>query len=111
MLGSEGLSFLQLQPLQAWLRAACAAAVGPVQSQPSAEDWACLREEAFPPSEVNLYRHLRVQEFSDAVHRLPPEEMHGMERGEAGGWGGVGGGVGWGSVAPAATGDAWHAAG
>lgn len=41
----------------------------------SAGDYACAREQAFPPSDDNAYRHLRVADFSDAVAALPPEEL------------------------------------
>lgn len=30
----------------------------------------------------NEYAHLRLHDFSDAVARLPPEEIHGMAGGE-----------------------------
>ncbi|KAK3194466.1 hypothetical protein Dsin_025776 [Dipteronia sinensis] len=40
-----------------------------------AKDWACVREEAFS-SEKNEYDHLLVQDFSDAVSTLPPDNLH-----------------------------------
>lgn len=36
-----------------------------------ADDWACVRKESFPDSEVNEYRHLRLHDFSDNVNALP----------------------------------------
>jgi hypothetical protein len=72
--------------VQAWLLRACQAAAGtaegggPGPGGATAADWACAREEAFPPSSENEYDHLRVHDFSDAVARLPPEEMHGMNQ-------------------------------
>ncbi|KAJ0053825.1 hypothetical protein Pint_00712 [Pistacia integerrima] len=39
-----------------------------------AKDWACVREEAFP-SEKNEYGHLMVQDFSDSVPTLPPDNL------------------------------------
>lgn len=39
-----------------------------------AKDWACVREEAFS-SETNQYAHLLVQDFSDAVSSLPPDNL------------------------------------
>lgn len=38
--------------------------------------------QAFPVSPENEYGHLRLHDFSDAVARLPPEEIHGMAGGE-----------------------------
>ncbi|KAL4419888.1 hypothetical protein ABPG75_006986 [Micractinium tetrahymenae] len=70
------------QPVQDWLRAACRqAAEGDPLDLPdglTAADWACVREQAFPASSENEYGHLRLHDFSDAVARLPPEEIHGM---------------------------------
>ena len=47
----------QAQPVQDWLRAACArAAAGDALDLPdglTAADWACVREQAFPPSQEN----------------------------------------------------------
>ncbi|KAK0581292.1 hypothetical protein LWI29_012161 [Acer saccharum] len=40
-----------------------------------AKDWACVREEAFS-SEKNEYDHLLVQDFSDTVATLPPDNLH-----------------------------------
>lgn len=112
----------QAAPIQDWLRAACLrAARAPPAELPdglTAADWAAVRQQAFPPSEVsgvagwasrlpahsshthcvtfdrcptcsanctanctaqdNEYAHLRPHDFSDTVHRLPPEEIHGM---------------------------------
>lgn len=39
-----------------------------------AKDWVCVREEAFS-SEKNEYAHLLVQDFSDAVSSLPPDNL------------------------------------
>ncbi|MEW5297992.1 MAG: hypothetical protein WDW36_001159 [Sanguina aurantia] len=41
----------------------------------TANDWACLRRESFPESEVNEYRHMRLNDYSDAVNALPREEV------------------------------------
>ncbi|EFN53652.1 hypothetical protein CHLNCDRAFT_136380 [Chlorella variabilis] len=76
------------QPIQDWLRSACLhAATAPPSELPdglAAADWACVREQAWPAGTENEYAHLRLHDFSDAVARLPAEEIHG--------WGGVGGG-------------------
>jgi hypothetical protein len=37
----------------------------------SAQDWACVARESFPPTERNEYAHLRLSDFSDAVNTLP----------------------------------------
>ena len=37
--------------------------------------------QAFPPSDDNQYRHLRLYEFSDIVQRIPAEHLHGMHQG------------------------------
>ncbi|KAG1672378.1 hypothetical protein FOA52_010996 [Chlamydomonas sp. UWO 241] len=42
----------------------------------SPDDWACVRRDAFPSSDVNDYRHLRLHDFSDAVSHLPREELN-----------------------------------
>ncbi|KAM7276189.1 hypothetical protein ACFE04_018055 [Oxalis oulophora] len=39
-----------------------------------AKDWACVRKETFS-SEKNEYGHLSVQDFSDAVPTLPPDNL------------------------------------
>ncbi|XP_007051358.2 PREDICTED: transcription factor 25 [Theobroma cacao] len=39
-----------------------------------AKDWACVRKEAFS-SDKNEYGHLLVQEFSDTVQTLPPDNL------------------------------------
>ncbi|KAK8654440.1 hypothetical protein V6N13_128408 [Hibiscus sabdariffa] len=39
-----------------------------------AKDWACVRKEAFP-SDKNEYGHLLVQDFSDTVQTLPPDNL------------------------------------
>ena len=81
----------QAQPIQDWLRSACLhAATAPPSELPdglAAADWACVREQAWPAGTENEYAHLRLHDFSDAVARLPAEEIHG--------WGGVGEGGGW----------------
>ena len=83
--------------MQEWLRCACERAAEEAEGRapPSssggggltAGDWAAMREEAFPPSADNAYRHLRLHDFSDTVQRLPQEEVHGMGGGERGGRG------------------------
>ncbi|KAK2649896.1 hypothetical protein Ddye_017385 [Dipteronia dyeriana] len=40
-----------------------------------AKDWSCVREDAFS-SAKNEYDHLLVQDFSDAVSTLPPDNLH-----------------------------------
>jgi hypothetical protein len=59
--------------VQDWLRGACRAALA--ASADEALSWARVREEAFPASQTNDYRHLRVADFSDTVSSLPPEEL------------------------------------
>ncbi|XP_021896812.1 transcription factor 25 [Carica papaya] len=39
-----------------------------------AKNWACVRKEAFP-SEKNEYPHLMVQDFSDSMPTLPPDNL------------------------------------
>ncbi|GAB4815863.1 hypothetical protein N2152v2_002909 [Parachlorella kessleri] len=71
------------QPVQEWLKAACRRAVEgrDLPDGITAADWACVREQAFPPSDDNQYRHLRLYEFSDTVQRIPAEHLHGMHPG------------------------------
>ncbi|XVF33045.1 hypothetical protein REPUB_Repub17cG0134500 [Reevesia pubescens] len=42
-----------------------------------AKDWACVRKEAFS-SEKNEYGHLLVQDFSDTVQTLPPDNLQNL---------------------------------
>ncbi|KAL6845958.1 hypothetical protein ACP4OV_023406 [Aristida adscensionis] len=44
------------------------------QDSREAQDWACVRKEAFS-SEKNEYSHLLVSDFSDTTPSLPPEEL------------------------------------
>ncbi|XP_020088170.1 transcription factor 25 [Ananas comosus] len=44
------------------------------QNSREAQDWSCVRKEAFS-SEKNEYSHLMVSEFSDTIPSLPPEEL------------------------------------
>lgn len=44
------------------------------QDNREAQDWACVRKEAFL-SEKNEYSHLLVSDFSDTTPSLPPEEL------------------------------------
>ncbi|CAL5063399.1 unnamed protein product [Urochloa decumbens] len=44
------------------------------QDNREAQDWACVRKEAFS-SEKNEYSHLLVSDFSDTTPSLPPEEV------------------------------------
>ncbi|RCV12476.1 hypothetical protein SETIT_2G272300v2 [Setaria italica] len=44
------------------------------QDNREAQDWACVRKEAFS-SEKNEYSHLLVSDFSDTTPSLPPEEL------------------------------------
>lgn len=37
----------------------------------TAEDWKCVRQESFPDSRTNEYRHYRLADFSDNVSALP----------------------------------------
>ncbi len=60
--------------MQTWLKRACDRASDPAHSE-AAADWAAVRAEVFPASPENEYRHLRVTDFSDAISRLPPDEM------------------------------------
>lgn len=39
-----------------------------------ANDWACVRKEAFS-SEKNEYRHLLISDFSDSVPTMPPDNL------------------------------------
>ncbi|KAM7277199.1 hypothetical protein ACFE04_019065 [Oxalis oulophora] len=43
-------------------------------SRDDAKDWACVRDEAFS-SEKNEYGHLLVQDFSDSMPNLPPDNL------------------------------------
>ncbi|CAL8471120.1 g10662 [Coccomyxa elongata] len=66
--------------VQQWLKRACKeASEGPMAE--SAADYACARQQAFPPSDDNAYCHLRVADFSDAVAALPPDELQGVLHG------------------------------
>ncbi|KAF2917052.1 hypothetical protein DAI22_09g164100 [Oryza sativa Japonica Group] len=44
------------------------------QDNREAQDWACVRKEAFS-SDKNEYSHLLVSDFSDTTPSLPPEEL------------------------------------
>ncbi|KQJ91014.1 transcription factor 25 [Brachypodium distachyon] len=44
------------------------------QDSREAQDWVCVRKEAFS-SEKNEYSHLLVSDFSDTTPSLPPEEL------------------------------------
>ncbi|XP_010544897.1 PREDICTED: transcription factor 25 [Tarenaya hassleriana] len=44
------------------------------QNEDDAKDWICVRKEAFP-SEKNEYAHLTVQDYSDTVPTLPPDNL------------------------------------
>eukprot|EP00983_Pelagomonas_calceolata_P109742 1159589-Pelagomonas_calceolata.AAC.19 len=37
----------------------------------TAENWKCVRQESFPDSSVNEFRHYRLADFSDNVNALP----------------------------------------
>ena len=64
---------LQAHDVQRLLKDACNLAVqAPAEER---ANWACVREEMFPASDQNQYRHLRVADFSDNVSALPPEEL------------------------------------
>ena len=39
------------------------------------EDWASMRNQAFPATKENSYNHLHVHDFSDSFAALPPEEV------------------------------------
>ncbi|KAI7740975.1 hypothetical protein M8C21_006886 [Ambrosia artemisiifolia] len=43
-------------------------------NQSEAQDWACVREEAFA-SNKNEYSHLMVSDFSDSTPTIPPENL------------------------------------
>lgn len=65
--------------MQLWLKRACTEATeGPTAQLLS--DFECARQQAFPASDDNAYRHLRVSDFSDAVAALPPEELQVTHR-------------------------------
>ncbi len=50
----------------------CAAATAPVKELSlSAEDWRCVRQESFPDSGINEFKHYRLPDFSDNVNALP----------------------------------------
>lgn len=62
--------------LQDWLKQAAKNAVASVNTpngKAAADDWACVRSEAFMSTE-NEYAYLPVSEFSDSTHTLPPDE-------------------------------------
>jgi hypothetical protein len=64
----------QVPDAQQWLKQACKLAIeGPMANL--AKDFACAREQAFPSRDENVYSHLRLSDFSDAVAALPPEEL------------------------------------
>ena len=64
---------LQAHDAQRLLKDACTiAAQAPAEER---SNWECVREEMFPVSDQNQYRHLRVADFSDNVSALPPEEL------------------------------------
>ena len=65
---------LQAADAQQWLKAACRIATKGLMAS-SAADFACAREQAFPLTEENGFRHLRTSDFSDSVAALPPEEL------------------------------------
>lgn len=64
-----------------WLKRICdranevAAATAEEYTGPAADDWRCVREEAFPVRDTNEYRHLRLHDFTDQVQVLPREEV------------------------------------
>lgn len=41
------------------------------------DDWSNVRAQAFPTDKGDQYRHLRVDDFSDSIAQLPPEEIEG----------------------------------
>ena len=64
----------QAADVQQWLKRACEEASEGRMAE-SAADYTCARQQAFPLSDDNAYRHLRVADFSDAVAALPPDEL------------------------------------
>ncbi|XP_047337682.1 transcription factor 25 [Impatiens glandulifera] len=42
-----------------------------------AQDWACIRQEAFS-SDKNMYSHLLVSDFSETIATMPPEEIQNL---------------------------------
>uniref|UniRef100_A0A1D2A2D1 Transcription factor 25 n=1 Tax=Auxenochlorella protothecoides TaxID=3075 RepID=A0A1D2A2D1_AUXPR len=72
-----------------WLHGQCERAAtsdAPLPDGLSRGDWAAAREAAYPPCAVSAYRGvLRAADFSDAVARLPPEEVHGLGLGAGNG--------------------------
>uniref|UniRef100_A0A7S3QSV4 Transcription factor 25 n=1 Tax=Dunaliella tertiolecta TaxID=3047 RepID=A0A7S3QSV4_DUNTE len=49
----------------------------------TAENWKCVRQESFPDSSVNEFRHYRLADFSDNVNALPREELQAAMGGDA----------------------------
>ncbi len=68
----------QPQEVQDWLRETCRrVAASGVHNGVSVEEWAGVVDDAFPPSEEDRTRHLRVQDFSDTTAvTVPPEVRH-----------------------------------
>lgn len=69
-------TFCHCPSFQDWLKQAAKNAVASIKTasgRAAADDWACVRSEAFPSSE-NEYAYLPVSEFSDSTHTLPPDE-------------------------------------
>lgn len=74
-----------------WLKAGCEAAAASFDgsgSDSAADDWACVRGQAFPRSDINEYRHLHLCDFSDDAAQLPQQELQRLM-----GDGGVQGGL------------------
>ncbi|KAF5451851.1 hypothetical protein F2P56_026914 [Juglans regia] len=65
----------RLPELQKLLKDAAKLVIETMETNESdANDWACVRKEAFP-SEKNEYGHLLVSDFSDSVPSIPPENL------------------------------------
>ncbi|XWS76775.1 hypothetical protein CRYUN_Cryun01aG0206700 [Craigia yunnanensis] len=64
----------RLPDLQKLLRDAALVIETLEHNKSHAKDWACVRKEAFS-SDKNEYGHLLVQDFSDTVQTLPPDNL------------------------------------
>ncbi|CAL5331837.1 unnamed protein product [Camellia sinensis] len=65
----------RLPDLQKLLRNSALLAIDTLErNKCEAQDWACVRKEAFP-SDKNEYSHLLVSDFSDSVPTMPPDNL------------------------------------
>lgn len=62
--------------VQAWaLESAKRALAMEDDPEGAAADWKMLKREIFPPSEVNLYRHINLADFSDHMNQIPEDVL------------------------------------